>query len=64
MNDVGAHGPAVIVLEGGGLIVELIQHPEAAPLAKVAPNVHDRMLVHGLVKATIAPPFAARGSHS
>jgi catechol 2,3-dioxygenase-like lactoylglutathione lyase family enzyme len=53
MNDAGAHGPAVIVLEGGGLIVELIHHPEAAPLAKVAPNVHDRMLVHGLVKAGV-----------
>ena len=44
-------GAAVVVLEGGGLIVELIQHDEAVPLATAAPGVRSNMLVHGIVKA-------------
>jgi catechol 2,3-dioxygenase-like lactoylglutathione lyase family enzyme len=42
---------AVIVLEGAGLIVELIQNDDAVPLTTAAPAVKDRMLVHGMVKA-------------
>jgi catechol 2,3-dioxygenase-like lactoylglutathione lyase family enzyme len=42
---------AVIVLEGGGLIVELIQHDDAAPLSKAAPGVKNNILIHGVVKA-------------
>jgi glyoxalase/bleomycin resistance protein/dioxygenase superfamily protein len=53
MEDAGGGHPAVTVLEGGGLIVELIQNDGAMPLSKAAPNVQDRMLVHGLVKAGV-----------
>ncbi len=38
---------AVTVLEGGGLIVELIQHDDAAPAGK------DSLLVHGIFKAGV-----------
>lgn len=44
---------AVIVLEGGGLIVELIQHDDAVPLSKAAPGAKSNMLVHGMVKAGV-----------
>ena len=37
--------PAVTVLEGGGLIVELIQHAQAVPLGR------DPVLTHGFTKA-------------
>jgi catechol 2,3-dioxygenase-like lactoylglutathione lyase family enzyme len=49
-----AEGVAATVLEGGGLIVELIQHDDAAPLSRGEPRVRDRTLVvHGLVKAGV-----------
>jgi catechol 2,3-dioxygenase-like lactoylglutathione lyase family enzyme len=41
--------PGVIVLEGGGLIVELIAHDQAAPLSSIAPGT-DAMFVHGIFK--------------
>jgi catechol 2,3-dioxygenase-like lactoylglutathione lyase family enzyme len=44
---------AVTVLEGGGLIVELIQHDDALPLSNAAPAVPDRQLVHGIFKAGV-----------
>jgi Glyoxalase/Bleomycin resistance protein/Dioxygenase superfamily len=53
MEDGGAGHPSVTVLEGGGLIVELIQNDAAMPLAQAAPGVRDRMLVHGLVKTGV-----------
>jgi Glyoxalase/Bleomycin resistance protein/Dioxygenase superfamily len=53
MEDAGAGHPSVTVLEGGGLIVELIQNDAAMPLAQAAPAVRDRMLVHGLVKTGV-----------
>jgi len=43
---------AVTVLEGGGLIVELIQHDDAAPLSKAA-AAKDNPLVHGMFKAGV-----------
>lgn len=47
-------GPAsAIILEGGGLIVELIQHDEALPLSKAAPTVKDHFQVHGIFKAGV-----------
>jgi len=47
-------GPAdVMVLEGGGLIVELIQHDEATSLAKLSPPVSDPVNVHGFFKAGV-----------
>ena len=42
---------AVVVLEGDGLIVELIQNDDAVPLRQVAPRVKDTTLVHGIFKA-------------
>lgn len=46
-------GVAVAVLEGGGLIVELIQHDAAVPLSVAAPAVTDRQFVHGLFKVGV-----------
>jgi catechol 2,3-dioxygenase-like lactoylglutathione lyase family enzyme len=42
---------AVTVLEGSGLIVELIQHDDAVPLSKAAPAAKEHMFVHGVFKA-------------
>jgi len=42
---------AVVVLEGGGLIVELIQHDDAVPLSRVSSTVNDPLMVHGFFKA-------------
>ncbi len=44
--------PGVIVLEGGGLIVELIAHDQAAPLSSIAPG-RDAMFVHGIFKVGV-----------
>ena len=46
-------GAAVIVLEGGGLIVELVQLDEALPLSNVTPSRGAPQLVHGFFKAGI-----------
>jgi catechol 2,3-dioxygenase-like lactoylglutathione lyase family enzyme len=43
----------VTVLEGGGLIVELLQRDDAMPLAKAAPSITGNYQVHGLFKAGI-----------
>lgn len=44
---------SVVVLEGGGLIVELLQHNEAKPLRSIAPNVGENFKVHGFFKAGV-----------
>jgi len=44
---------AVTVLEGGGLIVELIQHDDAVALAKAAPAIKGNLFVHGMFKAGV-----------
>ena len=44
-------GAAVLVLEGGGLTVELVQLRDAAPLAGGGPSGKGRELVHGIFKA-------------
>jgi catechol 2,3-dioxygenase-like lactoylglutathione lyase family enzyme len=46
-------GAAVVVLEGDGLIVELIQLDAAQPLSKVAPGVTKPDLVYGIAKAGV-----------
>ena len=47
-------GPGeVMVLEGGGIMVELVQHDEAMPLAKLTPQISDSFKVHGFFKAGI-----------
>ena len=42
---------SVIVLEGDGFIVELIQQDNGVSLTQIAPALTDRTLVHGIVKA-------------
>ena len=45
-------GPAdVVVLEGGGLIVELIQHDEAVARDELRPAIGDAVRLHGYFKA-------------
>ena len=47
-------GPGqAMVLEGGGLIVELVQHDEAVPLARLTPVLSDSFKVHGFFKAGV-----------
>lgn len=47
-------GNTVIVVEGGGLLVELIQNDDARPLASAAPATKGNgFLVHGMVKAGV-----------
>jgi len=53
MREPNANGAAVTVLEGDGLIVELIQHDAARPLSTVAPNVKDPVQVHGIFKVGV-----------
>ena len=40
-----------VILEGGGLLVELLQHDAAKPLGAVAPGVRGNVYVHGYFKA-------------
>jgi catechol-2,3-dioxygenase len=49
----GQNKTAVTVLEGGGLIVELIQHEDARPLSVVAPGTRDPLLVHSVFKVGV-----------
>ena len=44
---------AVAILEGGGLIVELIQNDDALPLTTLVPSLTDNILVHGIFKAGV-----------
>jgi catechol 2,3-dioxygenase-like lactoylglutathione lyase family enzyme len=43
----------VAILQGGGLIVELIQNDDALPLTKVVPAIQSSILVHGFFKAGV-----------
>ena len=40
-----------VILEGNGLLVELIQHDAAKPLGTLAPGVRGSVYVHGYFKA-------------
>ena len=40
-----------VILEGGGLIVELMKHNDAVPLGTAAPAISRNYLVHGIFKA-------------
>ena len=42
-----------VILEGGGLLVELIQHDAAKPLGTLAPGVGGSVYVHGYFKAGV-----------
>lgn len=45
--------PGVVVLEGGGLIVELIEHAQARSLSSLEPAMNEAQLVHGIFKVGI-----------
>jgi len=47
------NGASATVLEGGGLIVELIQRDDAMPLSAAAPSLTASYRVHGFFKAGI-----------
>ena len=42
-----------VILEGGGLIVELVHNEDAVPLSQAAPAITRNYLVHGIFKAGI-----------
>lgn len=44
---------AATVLQGGGLIVELVQHDEAVPLRNVLPAARGALYVHGIFKVGV-----------
>ncbi|HSA56110.1 MAG TPA: VOC family protein [Gemmatimonadaceae bacterium] len=46
-------GTSVVVLEGGGLTVELLHNPAAVPLRTAAPSISHTTLVHGPFKVGI-----------
>jgi catechol 2,3-dioxygenase-like lactoylglutathione lyase family enzyme len=46
-------GVAVAVLDGGGLIVELIEQSGSAPLSKAAPTIKDITQLQGISKAGV-----------
>ena len=47
------NGSAVTVLEGGGLMVELVQLDAAQPLSRGAPSVREEVHLHGVYKAGV-----------
>lgn len=49
-------GAAFALLEGSGLIVELVQLDDAVPFNKVAPAARGRERVHGLFKTGVIVP--------
>jgi catechol 2,3-dioxygenase-like lactoylglutathione lyase family enzyme len=49
----GEMGTGVAVLEGGGLIVELIRDPAAVPLHTAAPQIQQDYRVHGIFKGGV-----------
>jgi len=46
-------GATAVILEGNGLIVELLQRDDAMPLSKAAPSVAQNYRIHGFFKAGI-----------
>jgi catechol 2,3-dioxygenase-like lactoylglutathione lyase family enzyme len=46
-------GTAFALLEGNGLLVELVDRDQAVPLAVAAPRVENETLVHGVFKAGV-----------
>ena len=44
---------SAVILEGGGLIVELMHNEDAVPLSQAAPAITRNYLVHGIFKAGI-----------
>ena len=53
MREPNTNGAAVAVLEGDGLIVELIQHDSARPLTTAAPAAKEPLYIHGIFKVGV-----------
>lgn len=53
MREPNTNGAAVAVLEGDGLIVELIQHDSARPLTTAAPAAKESLYIHGVFKVGV-----------
>jgi catechol 2,3-dioxygenase-like lactoylglutathione lyase family enzyme len=53
MRSPKANGASATVLEGGGLIVELIRRDDAMPLSKAAPGIDANYRLYGFFKAGI-----------
>jgi catechol 2,3-dioxygenase-like lactoylglutathione lyase family enzyme len=53
MREPNTNGAAVAVLEGDGLIVELIQHDAARPLTTAAPDAKEPLYIHGIFKVGV-----------
>ena len=53
MKDPKRDKTAVTVLEGGGLIVELIQQDDGVSLSTAAPGMKDGVFVHGIFKVGV-----------
>jgi catechol 2,3-dioxygenase-like lactoylglutathione lyase family enzyme len=53
MDPPKANGAKAVVLEGDGLIVELVQHDSAKPRRVAAPGVTDAVMLHGIMKAGV-----------
>jgi catechol 2,3-dioxygenase-like lactoylglutathione lyase family enzyme len=47
------NGARATVLEGGGLVVELVEHDAARPLSAISPGVKESLYVHGIFKAGV-----------
>jgi catechol 2,3-dioxygenase-like lactoylglutathione lyase family enzyme len=44
---------AVVLLGGGGLIVELVQHADSKPLSQIAPSMKETVLIQGIFKVGV-----------
>lgn len=53
MKPPAQEGSEVLILGGGGLIVELIERGDAMPLRQAAPTVTHDAMVHGVFKAGV-----------
>lgn len=51
MQPTGTAEARATVLEGGGLVIELMQHSKARPLRTAAPGIGANYEVHGIFKA-------------
>ena len=49
----GGAPAGAMALEGGGLIVELVEHDSARALSAIAPRVGSNVLLHGFFKAGV-----------
>lgn len=56
--------PGATVLEGGGLIVKLVERPDAVSLAAAAPAIRETSRIHGIFKAGSSSTTSTAPSHN